>query len=252
MAAKNIFRIDDVCENMVWENFHKVKEIFLKNEVRPLLGVIPFNEDESLQKLPKCNFDFWEEIRRLQNEHGWHIALHGYNHVYATKEAGILNINKRSEFSGLSYEEQYEKIRKGIEIFKNNGVRIDAFMAPAHSFDDITVQCLLENQINTITDGYSFYPYYEKAMLYIPQLFAQPRKMPFGVYTWCLHTNATRDEEIERLRLFVLQNARHIISLEEAKSYIKKGFKMDVEKLILRNGIIFTRKLKNFINRKRR
>ena len=114
--GKYIFRLDDICENMNWENFDKIKQIFIENDVKPIIGVIPNNQDKELKSYPKCSGDFWKEVKELQDEKGWTVALHGYNHVYDTCDSGILGINNRSEFAGLSKEVQNEKIKDGIEI----------------------------------------------------------------------------------------------------------------------------------------
>jgi len=248
MKSKYIFRIDDVCENMNWDNFFKVKSIFIENNIKPIIGVIPNNKDENLLKYPKCNFDFWNEIYRLQNSLEWSVALHGYTHVFESENAGILGINNRSEFAGLSKNEQNEKIKKGIKIFNDNNIRIDAFMAPAHSFDKITIECLKENGINVVTDGYSLYPYYKYGILFVPQLLAKPRKMPFGIYTWCLHTNTMSDKNIEEIYEFVNKNKDDIISFPEAIKYVISNINYKIQNLLLKNTMNFVRKLRKTNN----
>ncbi|NLY44369.1 MAG: DUF2334 domain-containing protein, partial [Tissierella sp.] len=222
MVAKYIFRLDDIAENMNWDNYFLLKDIFNNYGVKPIIGVIPNNEDTELLKYPKCNFDFWEEIRNLQKD-GWSIALHGYNHKYLTSDSGILDINDRSEFAGVTYSMQNKKILAGKQIFNQNGIRIDAFMAPAHSFDEITLKVLVDNDIKTITDGYTFYPYYYKNILFVPQLLSTPRKMPFGIYTWCLHSNTMSSESIGIVEKFIKENQRDVISFHEAEKYVRSG-----------------------------
>lgn len=69
MGVKYIFRLDDIAENMNWTNFFLLKEIFSSYGVKPIIGVIPYNEDVELLNYPKCEFNFWEEIRNLQGYH---------------------------------------------------------------------------------------------------------------------------------------------------------------------------------------
>ena len=218
MGAKYIFRLDDIAENMKWNNFFLLKEIFAKHNIKPIIGVIPNNEDEELLKLPKCPFDFWEEIRNLQND-GWSIALHGFNHKYITSNSGIFGINKSSEFAGVPYDMQNEKIQKGKLIFEQHGLRIDAFMAPAHTFDKTTLKVLVDNNINIVTDGFCLFPYYHEEILFVPQLLSTPRKMPFGVYTWCLHPNSMTEESMIKIEKFIKDNKENIISFKDAKKY---------------------------------
>lgn len=244
MTAKYIFRLDDICENMNWNNYSRVKSIFLENDVKPIIGVIPNNRDEEFLKYPKYSHDFWDEVKRLQCIEGWSIALHGYTHVYETENSGILNINNRSEFAGLSKKNQNEKIIKGMQVFKDKEIKIDAFMAPAHSFDKITMQCLKENGIHVITDGYSLFPYYEDDILFVPQLFSRPRKMPFGLYTWCLHTNSMSDKEIDGIEVFIKENRGNIITFSEADKYIINNINYRIQSFFLKNLISIGRRLR--------
>lgn len=245
MGAKYIFRLDDICKNMNWDNYSRVKSILLENNVKPIIGVIPNNKDKEFLKYPKCNYDFWDEINKLQNLEGWSIALHGYTHVYESEDSGILRINNRSEFAGLSKEKQNKKIKKGIQVFEDKKIRIDAFMAPAHSFDKITIECLKENGINVITDGYGLYPYYEEDVLFVPQLFSRPRKMPFGIYTWCLHTNSMSDKVIDELEIFIKDNKESIICFSEAEKYKVSFINHKIQSFILGKLIILARKLRS-------
>ncbi|WP_232696496.1 DUF2334 domain-containing protein [Brevibacillus daliensis] len=219
MNAKYIFRIDDVAPNMEWENYNRLKHIFQKHNVKPLLGVIPDNQDEELKKWPICTFDFWEEIRSVQQQ-GWEIAIHGYQHKFLTNDAGILGIHPRSEFAGLPFEQQYSKLKQAKEIFLEHGIQSSTFMAPAHTFDQDTLKALHLLGIHTITDGYGFFPYLYSQIMFVPQLFAFPRKMPFGVFTFCLHPNLMSVSDIIYIEQFILANQRDIIPFVTAKTYL--------------------------------
>ena len=245
--SKYIFRIDDVCESMNWNNFNRIKEIFTRNNIKPIIGVIPNNNDKELLKYPKTEINLWEGIKELQKTHGWTIAMHGYTHVYETNDSGILGINKRSEFSGLSKQQQNSKIKSAMDIFKRYDVNIDMFMAPSHSFDNITIECLEENNINTITDGYALYPYYDKEMYFLPQLFSKPRKMPFGVYTWCLHPNSLSDEDINDIEKFIKSNKENIICFKDSYNYIKTSRVYTIQRILLKKIINFIRILRRKI-----
>lgn len=214
---KYIFRIDDVAPNMNWHNFYRIRDIFIRYEIKPLLGVIPNNQDPFLIGFFESKDSFWEEIRTLHQELKWSIALHGYNHLYSSNKAGILKINRRSEFAGIEEKEQNEKIIFGKLKLEEENLKISAFMAPAHSFDKTTLKVLNNNHINVITDGFGLYPYKRKSIIFIPQLFATPRKMPYGIYTWCLHPNSLTDKSIEAIEDFINKNQNFIIPFDEAK-----------------------------------
>jgi len=108
------YRLDDICPYMVWDNFHKVKAIFDKYNIKPLIGVIPNCKDEKLTKYEYLK-DFWPMVKHLQ-EKGWVVALHGYTHEYHTQNSGILKMWKKSEFAGVPFKTQYTKINKGRAI----------------------------------------------------------------------------------------------------------------------------------------
>ena len=245
--SKYIFRLDDICENMNWNNFNRIKEIFISNDIKPIIGVIPNNNDKELLKYPKAEINLWEEIKELQKIHGWTIAMHGYTHVYETNDSGILGINKRSEFSGLSKEQQNLKIKSAMDIFKSDDVNINMFMAPSHSFDNITIECLKENNINAITDGYALYPYYDKDMYFLPQLFSKPRNMPFGVYTWCLHPNSLSEEDINDMEEFIKNNKENIICFKDSYNYMKTSGVYTIQRILLKKIINFIRLLRRKI-----
>ena len=43
--SKISFRLDDIAENMDWEKFLSLKELLSNYDVKPIIGVIPNNED---------------------------------------------------------------------------------------------------------------------------------------------------------------------------------------------------------------
>src|SRR5699024_36528 len=122
------------------------------------------------------------------------------------------------------YDIQNRKILAGKQIFQEHKIKIDAFMAPAHSFDENTLKALENNAIKVITDGYTLYPYYYKNILFVPQLLSTPRKMPFGIYTWCLHPNGMGKESIKKMEEFIKENKDNIISFNEAKQFVTKSY----------------------------
>lgn len=160
------FRIDDVCPEMDWDRFEKFLKLLAKYGIKPLLGVVPDNQD-SMLKVSTYKVDFWDTIRNLQQE-GYMIAMHGYNHVYTTSEKGIFPVNDRSEFAGVPYEDQLIKIQKGKQILADHGIETKVFMAPAHSFDENTIQALKKCKFQYITDGYARDKFKYDGMIYLP------------------------------------------------------------------------------------
>lgn len=221
MSAKYLIRLDDIAEHMNWELFMRFVDKVRQYQLKPILAVIPDNQSVEFQDYP-YRPDFWEIIRTLYHE-GWEIAIHGYNHVYATKDSGLLGINKRSEFAGLSYEKQQNKIRNAVRVFEINGIHPRTFIAPSHSFDNTTLRILKEEGICVVSDGYYLYPSSKDGLSYVPQLFANCRKMPFGVYTFCYHLNTVNQANFGKLMSFIDQNHEEFIGLGESLNYKKNG-----------------------------
>lgn len=217
MAVKYILRFDDITPCMDWEKFNIIEKSIINLGIKPIIGVVPENRDSKLN-VGKENTDFWGTIRYYQSL-GWEIAQHGCYHQYTTKNSGILGLSSKSEFAGLDYKDQFQLINTGKQILNNEGIKVDLFMAPSHSFDNITIKVLKECNIKYITDGFGLYPYDYKGITFIPQLYASPLNHYFGIYTICLHTNTMNSESLINTVKFITNNSGQIISYKEALKY---------------------------------
>ncbi|MEL4106105.1 DUF2334 domain-containing protein [Oscillospiraceae bacterium WX1] len=209
------FRIDDVSPYMVWENFHRLVGMMIKHDIRPLLGVIPDNQDPALLRLAH-NSGGWDEIRHL-HERGFCIAQHGARHVYTTQDPGRLGINAYSEFAGLSYDRQHALLSEGQRILTGLGLQTDIFMAPAHSYDDTTLRALHTLGFRYVTDGYGLFPYMRQGLKFIPCQTSKPLKVPAGLVTVCLHPNTTPPESFDALDRWLARNRRVVCSFDAAR-----------------------------------
>ena len=61
--------MDDICENMNWQLMDKCESLFDKYEIKPLLGVIPMNQDPELLKYTRNN-KFWERVQSWKTKVG--------------------------------------------------------------------------------------------------------------------------------------------------------------------------------------
>lgn len=205
MKARYIIRLDDICPTMHWENFAKLEKIFDQYQIKPIIGIIPDNRDPTLTIDPAKN-DFWYIMRGLVQK-GWIIAQHGHTHQYSTKNGGLLNINNKSEFSTLPYQEQFEKIKAGKEILeKELGQDILWWMAPAHSFDKTTCQVLDALGFKYITDGIAIFPFRKYNLIWVPQQIWGPKPKLFGTWTICIHPNSIDTFFLEKLEKFLQGN----------------------------------------------
>ncbi len=253
--AKYVFRLDDISPDMDFEKFHRFQSILDKYCVSPIIGVIPANEDSKLKEMGSQRGvevgrgqvvgggseenGFWSMVRSLHLEKGWSVALHGFNHVYDSNASGLLKYHNRSEFVGQDREVQQQKIRDGKGILTEKGLTIAAFMAPAHTFDKITLQVLSQNDIKVITDGYGVYSYNKEGITFVPQLFARPRKMPFGVYTFCFHTDELTEKDFVGAESFLAANGAHVIPFEEAVKYMADNWWKKALNFIIYQAMIF-------------
>ena len=64
-----LIRIDDVTDHMNWELMDKCEELFDKFEIKPLLGVIPNNQDLEFKNFPKRE-NFWGIVRNCKRKDG--------------------------------------------------------------------------------------------------------------------------------------------------------------------------------------
>ncbi len=195
-TAQYLIRFDDICPTMNWAVWDAIETILIEHDIRPILAVIPDNCDPTLQIEPP-RADFWERVRGWQ-EKGYAIALHGYQHSYVNDNPGLMRLTYKSEFAGLPRHEQETKLRKGLAIFDQNGIRADAWVAPSHSFDRITIDLLLELGVSVISDGLCRWPFTDSlGMTWVPQQLWRFNPKPAGIWTICCHHNHWTPDEIE-------------------------------------------------------
>lgn len=210
-----LLRFDDLCPTMRWSSWDEVEEVLAETGVKPILAVVPDNQDPRLRHDPPSPA-FWDRMRICQAR-GWTIALHGYQHTYVNGEPGLLRLNRQSEFAGLDYQTQLEKLRKGLAVFAREGLQAEAWVAPSHSFDWATVAALGAVGIRTISDGMGLAPFTDPlGSVWVPQQFASMRRMPFGVWTFCYHLDGFTRSDMATFRTRLRQLLPRMISLQEA------------------------------------
>tara|TARA_B100001093_G_scaffold163411_1_gene155780 strand:+ start:9410 stop:10162 length:753 start_codon:yes stop_codon:yes gene_type:complete len=215
MDAKYLLRLDDACPHMHHEKWNKIEEIFDIFNIKPIVAIIPDNKDKSLN-IKEKDPHFWEKALNWKNK-GWTIGLHGYQHnMRPTNAKQILPIYKRSEFSGLSYEEQSFKIKRGYNILNKNGLNPTVWVAPAHCFDKTTLEVINnETSIRIVSDGIAFNTYFDFGMNWIPQQLWDFEPKRNGIWTVCLHPNMMNIEDIEKLKEKISLYKDRIISVDD-------------------------------------
>jgi hypothetical protein len=213
-GARYLVRFDDICPGMNWPRWRQIEGILDVNGVKPLLAVVPQNEDAKLDVGERAP-DFWQHVRKWQAR-GWTIGLHGYQHLYATRDAGIVGLNDRSEFAGLPAAEQADKLSRAVAIFREQSIRPDVWIAPAHSFDAATVAALKDLGIDAISDGFFLSAHRDaRGMLWVPQQIWSFRYRPFGLWTVCYHHNGWSDDDLRRFERDIIDYRTRITSFAE-------------------------------------
>jgi predicted deacetylase len=216
MMARYLLRFDDLCPTINHSKWSAVERIIDKHSVRPIVAVVPDNQDPTLI-VDKEDMDFWERMRRL-GDRGWTIGLHGYQHLCTDKGRSLVPIYETTEFAGLPESTQREKIGRGLEILAVHGLKPEVWVAPRHSFDSITNSVLKFLGIHSISDSFALFPYAEDGMLWIPQQMWRFRKMPFGVWTITLHPNSMTASDFADMDSFLAANRSRFTDFREIRS----------------------------------
>ena len=239
-----LIRFDDIAPNMCWEMMDKCQELLNFYDLKPVMGVIPDNQDNELLKYPKRE-NFWEIVKKWELN-DWSIAMHGYNHLYdkETNKKDFFNYGGRSEFFGHSYEDQLSKIKKGLEIFQKNNIQIDTFFAPNHTYDRNTFKALKNSGILKIIDGYGLMPYSFNGIKFVPQLFYKLHILPFGIQSTQIHINYWSDKDFINFKKFIEKHHKKVISADFAfskisNSYLHKIINSTFEKLLKFKRLVF-------------
>lgn len=235
-----IIRLDDACPNMNHKKWKEVEELLDKYNIKPIVGIIPESRDNLFSW--DTDEDFWNITVKGYIDKEWIIAQHGCYHLYHKTADG-----KMSEFVGLSYEQQFKLIKKGHDILESHGVKPMCFFAPAHTFDDITIDvCEDTGYFDFISDGNSLYPYEYRGMLFYPNLFDTLCKiLPFGVYTFVLHPSFMTDKQLNDLEIFIKKNKKYFTDFKNIDSNINKNRRRSFLDKSIERIINIIRKLKH-------
>lgn len=233
-------RLDDITPDMDWEAFLKFKELLDRYQVKPLIGVVPDNRDENLKGSDKGRpEDFWAYIAKLQKS-GWAVAMHGYQHIYTTREGGLFPLNNFSEFAGISYEKQRQMLKEGKELLCRKGIETDLFMAPAHSYDQNTLRALRDTGFCALTDGFGSCPYRYRGLTFYPISFriSSTLQKKKGYSTMVVHASTNTKQDLERYEGYFQRKDVQWISYEEFRNapVAKRGITGRIREFLLAKG----------------
>ncbi len=236
---KFIIRLDDACPYMNEENWIRMEHLLDKYNIKPIVGVIPDYKGDLFDEFKQID-DFWEKYPLKWQNKGWIIAQHGLNHD--------LSDTVRTEFVGKSYEEQKKILEEGYTILKSKGITPRCFFAPAHTFDDNTIDACADLQyFDFISDGYAYFPYCYRNVLFFPSVFDTPHSIsPKGIFTFVFHPNYTEDIAFKKLEDFIkLHKENFDLDLENIIEQFKSR-KRNLSDKVLEFSIYIYRKIRNF------
>ena len=206
-----LIRLDDASEYMDISKWQRAVELITNFGVCPLIGVIPKCEDPDFVGKYEYNASFWDIARNWQ-EKGCIMALHGFDHITKCSKGGLNPIHNRSEFVSLSLEEQKKKISEGYSILQKQKIEAKVFFAPAHTFDENTLQALKdETPIRIISDTIANNVYEMNDFFFLPCQEGKCRKLPFKFVTIALHPNGMKENDFKNLELFLQINGSNCI-----------------------------------------
>lgn len=198
-GARYLIRLDDACPTMRHAAWEQMEALLDSMGIRPIVGVVPENADPDLI-LDAPSHCFWHRVRGWQAK-GWEIGLHGHRHVFHPIDRSrlLLPFYDRSEFAGLTLEEQAGKIRAAWEVFRREGVRPGVWIAPAHCFDTATLDALQrETPIRTVSDGLALDQFHAHGFRWLPQQLWALEPRSFGLWTVCLHPNRMSQSSLRK------------------------------------------------------
>lgn len=210
-----LIRLDDASEYMNLEKWGKIEALLDNYDIKPIVGVIPRNQDITLMDRYQRDLTFWSKVYAW-NSKGWVIAMHGYTHIYSSHSGGINPINFQSEFAGLPLDKQKEKIKLGMQVFQEHKLNPRIFFAPSHTFDMNTLEALKhESSIRIISDTVANDIYKMGDFYFIPQQSGHVQNLPFKVTTFCYHPNSMSNKDFEFLECFIKKKKDKIGNFED-------------------------------------
>ena len=117
-----------------------------------------------------------------------------------------------SEFYGLKYDEQLNKIALGLKKFRDNNIKIRSFFAPNHTYDLNTFKALSNSDIKIVIDGYGLFPFNKFDLFFIPQLFYR-EIFYLRIQSTQIHLNYWDQDYFTKFENFIEKYKRNIVDL---------------------------------------
>lgn len=141
-----IFRFDDYSARTDTDLELKVFQAFRQHHLPLTVGVVPYVVDGDVHSPAPQNLlplpPFKAQILKQQIQSGpVEVAQHGYSHQALHGDSQLTY----SEFAGMDYRAQMERLRKGRELLESLlGVSVTTFIPPYNAYDWNTTRALRE------------------------------------------------------------------------------------------------------------
>ena len=211
-TARYLLRIDDLCPTVDRERWQRCRGLVEEFQLRPILAVVPDNQDVDLQVSP-ADPEFWHSIRALELA-GAAVGLHGYRHLCLTRGHSLMPLHNVSEFAGVPAETQRAWIQEGLRILREHGLEPKIWIAPRHGFDRKTMLALRGEGIQFVSDGFARRPFQRDGLTWIPQQIWAPVDKRRGLWTICMHPNTAGDAQLLELGEFLRSHRQQFTSLD--------------------------------------
>jgi len=145
-----VFRFDDYSARSSTDMELRIIDAFRKNEASITIGVIPFICDGDVHDPSPKDIVPLTSIKGDILKNGFKngildIALHGYSHQ-------TINAEKMTEFSGLAYNSQVERLAKGKKLLEGMiDAPVTTFVPPWNKYDLNTLRALEELGFSTLS-----------------------------------------------------------------------------------------------------
>lgn len=150
-----VFRNDDLEPGHREDLRRTVGQLFIDENVPLTNAVIPTKDGDSIA----TNETFCRDLRRQRRAHPNLVehSLHGYLHESRSVTLSGANgeeLEVESEFGGLAYETQRERIAEGTRILAEClGTPPTAFVPPYGTYDDATIRALAAENVSILSDS---------------------------------------------------------------------------------------------------
>lgn len=219
--ARYLLRFDDLCPTMDRERWARFAQLIREFGIRPILAVVPDNQDPELNRAP-ADPDFWAEMRDFQAA-GAAIGLHGLHHRCTASGPGLIPLHSHTEFAGAPEAEQRASISAGLAILRGHGLEPSIWVAPRHGMDHTTLKVLREEGIPVLSDGFAEAPFQYGGLLWLPQQLWGPVEKKSGLWTICLHANSASETIIEELGRFLTRFGPQFTSVQQVLAEVHTG-----------------------------